>query len=103
MNCGAAWPQSKTLAHRRNPDCIPQSFVLKFAVMNKPNPDELRKFIATPELPHLGPQTRASTEPIAALDLKLGPLLDSLPPRRREAVWSAVSLWLDHRVGLLAG
>ena len=61
-------PQSKPLARQRNPNCIPQSFVLKFAVMNKPNLDELRKFIATPESPHLGPQPRSGTESLAAMD-----------------------------------
>ena len=64
--------------------------------MNQATLDELKKLIATPEPPELGPQPRSHTESIAGLDQKLIPLLDSLPAHSREAIRSAVLLWHDH-------
>jgi hypothetical protein len=57
---------------------------------------EVKALIATPELPHLGPQTRPHTESIAALNQKLNPLLSSLPSETQQAIRSAVLLWHDH-------
>ena len=59
---------------------------------------DLKQLLATPEPPEVGPQARASSPPLAALNASLDEAFreTQLPPVRQQLVRSLVLLWHDH-------
>src|SRR5882672_4417972 len=60
--------------------------------------DNLRKLIATSELPELGPGPRSGVLPLESLNQALDKCLScsALPPNTQELIRAAVLLWHDH-------